>query len=81
MKKFEVSITMVVGMAEDVHYHTCTLEGRDEFDVFQHIKDCNWFHYEREIISIEQGVQNVKRYQEFIQVRNISDISILEIHK
>lgn len=64
MKKFEVFITMVVGMSEDVHYHKLFLEGRDAFDVFQQIKDCNWFHYE------SNNLHN------FIQVKNISDISI-----
>lgn len=64
MKDLEVTITMLVGMSEDVQYHKFYLNGKDEFDVFQQIKDCNWFHYE------------MNNRHHFIQVKNISDICV-----
>jgi hypothetical protein len=66
VETFEVVIVMLggIGEGEDVHAHNFFAEGKNEFDVFQQIKDCNWFHYEN------------KSTHNFIQVKNIADILI-----
>lgn len=66
MKKFKVTITMAVGMSEDVHYVTAVIEGTDPDEVFNKIISKEWF-------------SDGKEQRTYIQVKHISDIFIREI--
>ncbi|QJT70383.1 hypothetical protein [Microcystis phage MaeS] len=78
-KKFEVVVTMIVGMAEDVHYHKFEVEARTAKQVFISIRDREWYPYERISTMQKDGKRLRKVYYEWIHVDNIADITISEI--
>lgn len=79
MKNFKVTVIMIIGMSEEVHYHDFYMEAKDEISVFKKIKRKKWFHYTRETKATIKGVTKIKTYTEFIQTKHISDICISEV--